>query len=185
MKGVAAALVTRGDVDLGPSLHEIREAGITEIHVYDNSCAYDWKVFGRFAAALRATDAELIYTQDDDAMCPVSGILASWEEDDSLIVNVPEDEDWPWLAWGAVFRRDAIRPAFRRYANAYAGTGVVLEDMRRWPDVIFAELTPHRRIHLGHENCSWAYADNRMYREPDHYTTQQEVRDRCRKLVSR
>lgn len=198
----SCVLVTRGDVDLEPVLETLRPV-FDDILVWGNDSAVgpalvrvpgksgtDWlrdgdvilravddqKVFGRYAAILAAR-YDLIYTQDDDALCPAAEILETYMHE-HLLVNV-EPEEKPWLAWGAVFPRDAPFKAFARYLARYPAD----DFFRRWPDVVFAELTPWASVDLGHENLPWAYADTRMYRQPDHYTSQDEMRDRCRGLA--
>ena len=170
---VSAVIVTRGDVDLTPVLNSIP---IDDIVIWNNAERHDMCVYGRYAA-IDECKHKYIYTQDDDAICPVLQILSHYSAD-GVLANVPDNEH-PWLAWGSVFPREAPFEAFRRYLEHYPGD----ELFRRWPDVIFGELALVGRVDFGHEDLPWATAPNRMYHQPDHYTSQQEVRDRCQKIL--
>jgi hypothetical protein len=165
---VSAVIVTRGDVDLGPILDSIP---IDDIVVWNNA-EKDLSVYGRYAAIDQCRHA-FIYTQDDDAICPVLPLLSHYNGD-GVLANVPDGER-PWLGWGSIFPRDAPFQAFRYYLERYPYD----ELFRRWADVVFAELALVSRVDFGHVDMPWATAQNRMAYQPDHYTTQEEVRERC------
>lgn len=174
---VACCLVTRGDIDLNPVLESLPR--FREVVVWDNSTrGSDLSVFGRYQA-IRETTCPFIYTQDDDAVCPAQQIVEAYDGD-GLLVNVPPAEK-PWLAWGAVFPRGLPEQTFQLYRAEADG---VLDDMVRWPDVIFAHLAGWQTVNLGHTDLPWATAPNRMYMQHDHYTSQAEVRERCERLRS-
>jgi hypothetical protein len=150
------------------------EPFVDELVLWDNSKReVDLKVFGRFAAGFE-TKARVVYTQDDDCIVDVERLLAEWREDDRLLVNVPPNEK-PWVAWGALYRRNLPRFAFARYCDRY----LMDADYFRWPDVIFSSLTPWRAVDHGHVNMPWATAPDRMYWQPDHFTGQAEMEQRC------
>lgn len=171
---VSCVLVTRGDVALEPILDSIP---IEDIVIWNNADAEDRKVFGRYAA-IDECKHKFIYTQDDDAICPVLQILSAYTGD-GLLINSPEDER-PFLGWGAVFPRDLPFESFRYYLESHPWDDQFL----RWCDVIFGEMTSPDRVDFGHEDLPQATALNRMYQQPDHYTSQQEVRDRCQSLLA-
>ena len=170
---VSAVLVTRGDVDLDPVLESLP---FDDIVVYDNSATIDLQVYGRYRAIQQAKHP-FIYTQDDDAICPAADLCAVYDGD-GLLVNVCDGEK-PWLAWGALFPRSLPFVSFVEYIAAY---GDDKTEIRRWPDVIFAHTAGWRQIDLGHHDLPHAFADNRMYRQPDHYTSQDKVRARAEAL---
>lgn len=167
--------MTRGDVDLTPVLESIRAAGIEDIVVWNNAKDLDRKVFGRYEAAA-LTRSEIVYTQDDDAICPVEELLEAYDGE-QLLVNVPPGEN-PWLAWGAVFRRSEALRAFDRYLAQHEFD----EEFLNWADVVFAHLAGWREVDLGHLDLPWATAPNRMYHQPDHYAGQDRVRAKVRAL---
>lgn len=166
ISNVSCVLVTRGDIDLTPVLDSLP---FDDVIVWNNAerCA-DLKVYGRYAA-LGEAKHDLIYTQDDDAICPAADLVEAWT--DGLLVNVPRGE-WPWLAWGAVFpRRHAIQ-TLSRYLELHPFD----EEFLKWADVIVAHSGDCRAIDLGHTDLPWATAPSRMYHQPDHYTGQARMR---------
>lgn len=171
---VSCVLVTRGDVNLEPVLDSIP---IDDIVVWNNADDDDKRVFGRYAA-IDQCKHKYIYTQDDDCICPVLQILSAYTGE-GLLINVPADER-PWVAWGAVFPRELPFETFRYYFEHYP----LDETFLKWCDVILGELNSPDRVDFGHEDLPWASAPNRMYMQPDHYTSQQEVRDRCLRLLA-
>lgn len=146
-----------------------------DFEVYDNSQRTDVACYGRFAAALNAT-TRYVYTQDDDCLAPVHGLLESY--DGTMLVNVPPVEK-PLTAWGAIFDRLSVEEAFARYLDVWPED----EFFYRTCDVIHTALTPWERIDLGHADFPWATAPNRMYHEIDHYEVRLEAERRCHNLA--
>lgn len=167
-------LVTRGDVDIAESVRSLQ--GFDELIVWNNAEKdADERVYGRYLAAYQARN-DVIVTHDDDCVVPdLHNLVKRWRG--GLLVNVPGGEK-PWLAWGGVFdRRDALA-AFGRYLQRYPAD----DDLLDWADVIFATQTAWTRTCYGHRDLPWATAPTRMYRQPDHYTGQERVRQRCVRL---
>lgn len=182
---VSAVLVTRGDVDLAPILASLHSVFGDRVHVYDNSREPDLKVYGRYRAAQELSwldTGDVFYTQDDDCTVPLAELLAAYDGQE-LLVNVPAGEK-PWLAWGAVFRRWGPQRAFECYRRRLGlpEGSLIPDEMLRWPDVIFASLTPWESVDVGHQDLPHAFAANRMYRQHDHYESQQLVEQRCLEL---
>lgn len=169
---VACCLVTRGDVDMQPVLDSLP---FSEVAVWDNSKREDLMVYGRFAV-IAETTKPYIYTQDDDAVCPVEQIVEAYQ--DGLLVNVAAGEK-PWLAWGALFPREWPLLVFKRYLERYP------EDLffHRWPDVVFAHIAGWSTVDFGHSDLPWATAPNRMYFQNDHYHSQDLMRARVAELA--
>jgi hypothetical protein len=166
---VSACLVTRGNVDLAPIINNLP---FEDIVVWDNSKLTDLKVFGRYGAILGARH-DLIYVQDDDAICPATEIVGAYRGD-GLLVNVPPGEH-PFVGWGAVFPRRLPFVCFDRYLAQYPCDNLFL----RWPDVLFAHSAGWERVDFGHEDLPWATAEDRMYRQPEHYGEQRLMRGRA------
>lgn len=169
---VAAVIVTRGDVDLGPVLKSLP---FDKVVVWNNAKEPDFKVYGRYMA-ISMLSRPYIYVQDDDCICPAAELAAAYEGE-SLLLNVPEDEN-SFVGWGAIFPRSAPFNAFGWYETHFE----MDEFFHLWADVVFAELTPHKRIDLGHEDLPWASSPTRMYQQPTHYIEQERMRQRCRLL---
>lgn len=163
---VSACLVTKGTTDLSTILASLP---CEDIVLWDNSDPRRENriCYGRFLAAQYAGN-DVIYTQDDDCLVPIAGLLKAYEG--TMIVNVPDDEA-PLTAWGALFPRDSIYAAFSRYLAKYPND----EFMWTTADVIHTTLTPWKRVHLGHADFPWATAPDRMYHQPGHYEIREEA----------
>jgi hypothetical protein len=183
---VSAALVTRGDVDLSEILASIADAGISDVHLWDNSQREDVSCFGRFLAAECAQNP-FVYMQDDDLVAPIRELLAEYDparDFDTVVANKPAGEEWRFLGCGALMHRDLPR-GFEwssRYLAAHAGYG----DFCRVADVVFLYSLPYRSVDLGHRNLPWGYhtpENPRMYGAPDHIAVRERARDRTLTLT--
>ncbi len=170
---------TRGDVDLSPVLDSLPPDW--PVIVWNNAeRSTDLRVYGRYAALAEVT-TEYVYTQDDDAICPAEDIVAAFTpafDQDRIVLN-ERDGYTPWVAAGAVFRRDLPAQALQRFIDRHGLT----DDVLWWADVIVAALTPWRNEWFGYEMLEWATAPNRMFSQPTHYTEQARVRALCEELL--
>ncbi len=169
---------TRGDVDLAPVLASLPSEW--PVVIWDNSQRdQDLRVFGRYAA-LAEVETEYVYTQDDDAVCPAQLIADAFDpavDQDRIVLN-ERDGYTPWVASGAIFRRDLPAAAIERFIARY-GMG---DDVLWWADVIVAALTQWRNEWFGCESLDWHNDPNRMFMQPTHYTEQARVRRLCEEL---
>jgi hypothetical protein len=123
---VTAVIVTRGDVELAPTLETLV---FDNVVVWDNSERPDWKCAGRYIACL---DGEVrtdhVYWQDDDTIVPPETqlqLLEGYNGQDCLAVwghgeNPDGYDDLPLVcggaiadwraAWGCIGRYDAHYP---------------------------------------------------------------------------
>lgn len=165
---VTACLVTRGDVDLQPIIDSLID--YRDVIVWDNTVRPDWKVAGRYWAAL-AADTDWVYWQDDDTIVPVetqerlleeSGsddIVANWGHGD----NPDGYDDLPlvcggaiadkWSAWNCIARYGAHHPLDEPFK--YEADFVVGVLYRQW-----------RHVHLPFEIRDVAYNGRRLADEP-------------------
>lgn len=169
---VSAVLVTRGDIDLAPVIDSLP---MDDIVVWDNSKREDLKCYGRFAG-IRDAKHDLVYVQDDDTIVPASRLIDRW--DGGVVANRPPGETYKWLGVGTVFHRDSVN-VFDRYLAKHPFDA----DFLRGCDVVFAELNDYRPVWVGYTELPWATADNRMYKQPDHYTVRNLLIDRSRALL--
>jgi hypothetical protein len=147
------------------------------VYIWNNAeRPYDLAVLGRYEV-LGEVRTPYVYTQDDDAICPVAELVAAYEGE-GLLVNVPPGEH-PWLAWGALFPTRLPFTAFHAYIKAYPHDRL----FERWADVVFAHYCGWQAVDLGHRDLPWATAPDRMYHEPAHYPEQAEVRERIARLA--
>lgn len=165
---VSACLVTRGDVDITTILNSLP---FDDIIVWDNSKREkDLACYGRFAAIAEAKH-DIIYVQDDDLMVPIPALVKAYDGY-GIVANKPVAEEWRFLGCGALFHRDLAN--FDEYLSRYD------ENMEfyRTADVVFAYQHPYRSVWLGYCDFPWQTADNRMYKQGDHYTERRRTRDR-------
>lgn len=120
---VTACLVTRGDVDLQPIIDSLI---FDRVIVWDNNHRPDWKVAGRYWAALEA-DTDLVYWQDDDTIVPpdtqeklleqagIPDIVANWGHGE----NPDGYDDLPLVCGGAIAWKTAAWDCICRYGAQY------------------------------------------------------------------
>ena len=173
MLKVSACLVTRGDVDMTTILNSLP---FDDVIVWNNAEREDLACYGRFAAIAEAKH-DLIYVQDDDLMVPLPALLKAWDDDRGILANKPPAEEWRFLGCGALFHRDLAN--FDRYLSRHSAD----KDFHRAADVVFAYQHPYRSVWLGYCDFPWQTADNRMYRQPDHYLVRERVRARTLALL--
>ena len=164
---VTACLVTRGDVDLTEILDSFPpEWGVV---VWDNSKETDLAVEGRYAAINRAL-TDVVYTQDDDCVLERDSLLALAEHYQTgvLTANMPAEfrphyRDSCLIGFGAIFDQDLPDLSFGRLTERPSM-------FERTCDVYFTALAEHLQlVDVPKRNLPWATADDRMYRELDHY----------------
>lgn len=164
--------MTRGDVSLTPVLESLADFG--EVIVWDNAERdEDLMCYGRFAAVAEAKH-DLIFTQDDDALVPVAGLLRRYDPaTPGVFANKPESEPWRFLGLGALFNRDTV-DCFDRYLELYGDD----EDFLRTADIVFAYQHPYEAVDLGYAELEWSRYSNRMYRQFDHMAVRERARAR-------
>jgi hypothetical protein len=167
---VTGIVVTRGNVDLLPTVESLAPLG--ELLIWDNSHEQNLSVYGRYAAIERAS-FDVILVQDDDCLIDPAALCAAYEPG-VLVANMPASR-WPdfpdscLVGWGAIFDRDLVARCDARYqdwrlANAhYRGWWPTGHEFHRTCDVMFATLTPHRKIDVGFTHLPWAEGPDRMF----------------------
>ena len=171
---VSAIVVTRGDIDIRPVLHNLCD--FDEVIVWDNSKRSDLSCYGRFAAIAEARN-ELIYVQDDDVLVPASYLVKRWEGKREILANKKPEEEWRFLGIGAIFPRDFVS-VFKNYTERWEQD----PEFYRVSDVVFAYQHPYRSVWIGYGELEWSRAANRMYHMADHYDVRIRARDRVMSL---
>jgi hypothetical protein len=141
---------------------------------------HDLSVYGRYAAIQYASN-DLIYVQDDDCVVSDPGrVMWHWLNQpnaQAVVCNMPPQfrygfyEEHALVGFGAAFHRDAPEEAFSTFWEAVTlgplgPTGT--DFFNRTCDVVFTALTPRVLVDVPYEDLSWATADDRMYRQPQH-----------------
>ncbi len=162
---VAACLVTRGDVDMTDIVDSIPHEW--EICLWDNSVRQDLGVYGRYAA-ISLTDAEYIFTQDDDAVLAAESFEAInlMAVPGAIVTNMPERfrphyPDSCLVGFGAIFQRELPFMAFDKVKDIPA-------DFNLTCDVYFTTLTQWFPLDLPYNDQPWASDANRMWKQPEH-----------------
>jgi hypothetical protein len=184
-RDVTACIVTRGDVDLTPIFDSLIFGNLV---VWDNSERPDWKVAGRYMAAMQAP-TPWVYWQDDDTIVPAAtqmqlvdefhgDIVANWGHGE----NPDGYEDLPlvcggaiaykWAAWNAILRYGAEHPlddAFKCEADFIVG--VLYRD---W-----------KHVKLPFEIRDVAYSGKRLADEPWQRELKLELTNQARAIRER
>jgi hypothetical protein len=178
----SAVLVTRGDVDLRPVLDSL--AAFSEVLVWDNSRRTNFKVLGRYRAALEARNA-VVYTQDDDCVVEAAEVVAAYEGG-KVVCNMPAQKRDEYKAlgcagialvgWGACFDRELVHrmePYLQRY-----GLG---ELFLRECDRVFTGLNELKLIDAPFQHLPHAF-DGRMANEARHLADLRTINERIKSL---
>jgi len=181
---VSAVVVTRGDVDLDPSVVPLREAGIDDIVVWDNSKrAHDLAVYGRYAAIAEATGAAVV-VQDDDVILDIDSVrsLIDAHQPGHVICNMPARfrhgfyRDHCLVGFGAIFDRDLPEQAFKRFGGDRLWSFFDITTFNRTCDIVFTALTPRVLVDVPYRDREFASAPGRMW------TSRGHVEERTRML---
>ncbi len=177
---VSACLVTRGDVDMQPITDSIREQGITDIVIWDNSEREDMGIYGRYAAIADARN-KVIITQDDDVIVSsYDKILAAYQPG-ILTVNYPEPYDVPWPSAGSVFDRGLPEAAFKLYETVWPRDRLFTH---RICDAIFSMLSLYVVIDVGYQDLPYGLVAGRVSTSEGWYDRDRpEARKRAHDLL--
>lgn len=162
---IAAVIVTRGNVDLGPIRATLP---YTELRIWnDRERGYSRGCYGRYLAALETT-RPVVYYQDDDLIFTAHDELMALYEPGLMTVNMPS----PWyelagydkfgqalVGAGSLVPRDLPFPALDRYLDEYPEDDLFYD----YADVVVGMLTPHTRLDLGYEVLDYASGPGRIY----------------------
>lgn len=129
---------------------------------------------------------EIIAYQDDDAICPWQDILRLSEPN---IINVAMKESHfeaykgnratMGLGWGAIFPKSLLG-SLDKYVSIYGIDDVFKRETER----ILTYLNyPQNRLILPIIDLPSAYAEDRLWRQPQHIPYRQIAEERCNKLV--
>jgi hypothetical protein len=180
VEGVAAVIVTRGDVDLASILDTLP---YDETIIWDNAArGWESRCFGRYLATVETTKP-YVYFQDDDIIFTAHDQLLALHEPGRMTVNMPS----PWyeaagydklrqalVGAGSIMDRELAWPAIHRYLARYPHDDLFLT----YADVVIGMLTPHKRFDLGYEVLPHASAPGRIYTTPGAAKRKQEMQRR-------
>lgn len=186
-KDVTACIVTRGDVDLQPILETLI---FPEVIVWDNSHRPDWKVAGRYMAALLAP-TYWVYWQDDDTIVRPDtqrALLDEYEGQLDIVANWGHGEnhagydDLPLVCGGAIADWRASWEAIGRYGAEYPLDNSFKYEADFAIGVLYDDW---RHIHLPFEIRDVAYNGKRLADEPWQRELKLTVTNRARAIRDR
>jgi hypothetical protein len=128
-----------------------------------------------------------IYYQDDDAICPIQS-LVELSEDNIINLAIKEshfeahknNRSTMGLGWGAVFPKSLLL-TLQKYVKIYGEDEVYQRETER----IFTYLNfPQNRLILPIQDLPSAWAEDRLWRQPDHNRFKQIAEERCHGLIS-
>ncbi len=180
-KEVSLCLISKDPTYPQEVLDSVQGVGFGEILILTSSDS-PYRKHELFAKA----KYEMVAYQDDDAICPWVNILAFSRPD---IINVAMKEGHAMahqdnratmgLGWGAVFPKKML-DSLNKYTDIYGEDEVFKRETER----IFTYLNyPQNRLVLSIIDLPSAYAEDRLWRQPEHNQFKEIAQQRCAPLV--
>lgn len=174
---VSLILITKDSTYPLPILTHIASFGFGEILILTNSDS-PFRKHELFAKA----KYELLAYQDDDAICPWKELL---ELSENNIINVAmkeghfqhhkDNKATQGLGWGSIFPRIMLGK-LKLYTNKYGEDDIFKRETER----ILTYLNyPQKRLVLPIEDLPSAYAEDRLWRQPQHIDFKHIAEERC------
>jgi hypothetical protein len=128
---------------------------------------------------------DLLYYQDDDAICPIKEIVELSKPD---MINVAMKESHynsylnlrmtMGLGWGSIFPKSVLQ-SLKKYTDVYGEDELFKRDTEK----ILTQLNfPQNRLLLPIIDLPSAYAPDRLWRQPEHYPNMDLIEERCKSL---
>lgn len=183
---VSAIVVTRGDVELAPTLEPLRKQ-FADVVVWDNSQREDLGPFGRYAAVKEAKHPVVAWVDDDVIFDHWAELLAAYDPD-RLVCNM--DQAWIEGAGYGDFvgmqGAGSVCPAWlpEKVFDLYLKHHPNDPDFLIEADFIFGVLAPFTRVDLPYEARDFADSGARLYTQPWQTQKKHEMIDRCRAILA-
>jgi hypothetical protein len=181
LKEVSCCLITKDSMYPPEVLMDLMRHPFGEILILTN-CDSPHRKYELFAKS----KFDLIYYQDDDAVCPVAEI-AQKSVPDRINVAMKKGHYDQYsktrmtmgLGWGSIFPKKLLE-SLDRYTKVYGEDEVYKRETER----ILTYLNwPQNRMVLNIVDLPSAYASDRLSMQPNHYNYIPIVEDRCSKLL--
>lgn len=181
LKEVSCCLITKDPVYPKEILDDLLQYPFGEIIILTNSDS-PFRKHELFAKAKH----DYIYYQDDDAICPVEDLSSLAEADIINIAMKPghfhsykNTRMTMGLGWGTIFRKSKL-DVLKKYTDIYGEDDLYKRETER----IFTYLDyPQNRLILPITDLPSAYAEDRLWRQPQHFPNINIVEERCSKLI--
>lgn len=174
---VSCCLITKDRVYPQEILDHLAQFPFGEVLILTNSDS-PFRKHELFAKA----KYDIIYYQDDDAICPVKELIDAYQPD---IINVAmkpshfeayKDRKMTMgLGWGSLFPKKMLK-SLEKYTDVYGEDEVYKRETER----IFTHLNfPQNRLVLPIIDLPSAYASDRLWRQPNHISSMETAEERC------
>lgn len=129
---------------------------------------------------------DLIYYQDDDAICPIFQLLQVADPEQVNVVmkqshfdSYKERRMTMGLGWGCIFNRSVLK-ALKKYTDIYGEDDVFKRDTEK---LLTHLVFPQNRIILPVQDLPSAMEPGRLSMEPHHYSNMDIIEERCKDLI--
>lgn len=180
MKEVSACFITKDPTYPKEILDYISQFPFGEILILTHSDS-PFRKHELFAKA----KYEWIFYQDDDAICPIQE-LYDRKEDGKITLAMKEGHYKAYsdtkmtmgIGWGCFFQKSLLG-SLKRYTERYGEDEVYKRETER----IFTALNyPQNRLVLPIRDLPSAYAEDRLWRQPNHNEFAQIANERCKNI---
>jgi hypothetical protein len=128
---------------------------------------------------------DLIYYQDDDAICPIEE-LAKLSKTDMINVTMKPEHFESYskyrmtmgLGWGAIFSKSVLKE-LKRYTDIYGEDEIFKRDTEK---LLTHLVYPQNRLVLPIQDLPSAYALDRLSMQPGHYDNMGKIIRRCKNI---
>lgn len=169
---ISACLVSKDPID--PQILKSLE-GFGEIIVGDGNHG----VYGRYEA-IKQAKFDLVYTQDDDCLVGIDGLLDAWDGHFTVNFNRWRLPEYPnnmvLIGWGAIFKKDLIG-VLDQYTSRWGCDSLFMRECDR----VFTGLNTHTNFFGDVDNLPSAY-QGRLSNDPQHWNYLAQIKERVYSL---
>lgn len=161
-------------------LDHISQFPFGEILIKTHSDSPHWK-----QELFRKAKHDLIYYQDDDAICPINELVENYQPS---VINVAMKKEHfekykdmkmtMGLGWGAIFPKSMLE-SMDKYIAKYGEDALYKREDTR---ILTWMNYPQNRMVLPIKDLPSAFAEDRLWRQPKHYDYIATVEERCSTL---
>lgn len=180
-KDISCCIITKDPFYPQEILQHIQSIGFGEILILTNSDS----PFRKYELFTK-TKYETIYYQDDDALCPIESLLQFGKPN---IINVAmkqghfethkNNRATMGLGWGAIFPKHLLK-SLDKYVKIYGEDEVYKRETER----ILTYLNyPQNRLILPIQDLPSAYAEDRLWKQPEHGQFKILAEERCKVIT--
>lgn len=129
---------------------------------------------------------DLLYYNDDDAICPIQDLVEKSIPD---MINVsmdpPKIEQYEDLrmtmgfGWGAIFDRKILKN-LEKYTNIYGFDELYKRDTEK---ILTQLVYPQNRIVSFHQDLPSSMAPDRLWQQPEHWSNMDLIVERCSSVI--